>query len=109
MVKDIRLKKGLPRALVKANKDADWKKADRDGSAEAKRRAKGRCEVTVGRERCPRKDFETHHHIGGWKLRGRGASALAVNKTRCCSQHHLEIHSRLLEHLGGSRYRQVVG
>lgn len=100
--------KPRPYRLERQERDASWKAADRQGDREAKRRSRGRCEVTVLGERCGRYASEIHHHIGGWKLRGRGASALAVNKTHCCDRCHPDITGNVLEHIAGNRYRRIV-
>jgi hypothetical protein len=94
-----------PRLVEKWKDGAEWKNRDREGTEEARRRAKGRCEVTIAGVRCLRRDCETHHHIGGWKRRGRGASALARNKTRCCARCHPLITGKVLVHVAGNRYR----
>lgn len=99
--------KPRPYLLDKADRDADWKKLDEAENKKARLRAKGRCEVTVAGVRCGRRDSQTHHQIGGWKRRGRGASALAENKTRCCSGCHPLITGNVLEHLEGNRYRRI--
>jgi len=99
--------KPRPHILVRDERDAADQAHDKSESAKVKARSKGRCEVTIGGVRCPRRAFEVHHHIGGWKLRGRGASALAENKTHACSDCHRLITGNALEHLGGNRYRMV--
>lgn len=101
------LKKPRPRALEKIDKDAVWQKLDRTESEKVKARSRGQCEVTIVGRRCHRRAFEVHHHIGGWKLRGRGASALAKNKTHCCSDCHGLITGNVLEHIEGNRYRRI--
>src|SRR3990167_3461228 len=79
----------------KAAKPANWKAADRQGSAEVKRRSGGRCEVVevVGARlvACPNRATEVHHLIGGWKIRGRGISASALRKQHVCISHHKAI------------------
>lgn len=108
-----RLQKPRPHALVKAERDTDWQTIDRKESEKARRRAKGRCEVIVKGRRCSRPVRGTgllagiHHHIGGWKLRGRGASALAKNKTYSCHDCHDQITKNILEHVEGNRYRRI--
>lgn len=84
--------------------------ADRKGSAEVKRRSGGRCEVEIAGIRCPRIAAEVHHHIGGWKLRGRGKSALAEHKTHCCVDCHRLITGQVgvgqpLVHVAGNTYQ----
>lgn len=86
---------------------ADEIAVDKAESRIAKARAKGRCEVTVEGVRCRMRDCETHHILSGWKLRGRGESAKAEWKTRCCTQHHREITGHVLWHIWGNRYRRA--
>lgn len=99
--------KGKPKLLEKLEQDKDWQALDRKESAKVKARSKGRCEVTVGRARCSKRAFEVHHHIGGWKLRGRGSSALARNKTHACTACHRLITGNVLEHVAGNNYRRI--
>lgn len=102
------LPKPRPHKLVKEESDAQWQRVDRMESDKVKARSKGQCEVIERGLRCDRRAFEVHHHIGGWKRRGRGASAFAENKTHCCSDCHADITGNVLEHLGGNRYRRVL-
>jgi hypothetical protein len=99
--------KPKPFKLERDEKRADDQKVDKAESVKVKARSKGRCEVTEGGYRCNARAFEVHHHIGGWKLRGRGASALAENKTHCCTPCHQAITGNVLEHLGGNRYQRI--
>lgn len=65
---------------------------DRFGNEIVKQRSGGRCEVVVvGQERCGHQATEVHHLIGGWRIRGRGLSALAEHKQHVCEQHHARI------------------
>lgn len=100
------LKKGN-RLLEKIESDREWQAIDKRESAKVRRRSRGVCEVTVGR-RCTRRAFEVHHHIGGWKLRGRGASALAKNKTHACSDCHHLITGNVLEHVAGNKFKRTA-
>lgn len=100
--------KGRPRMLERDEDQAEDEKRDRKESAKVKVRSKGRCEVTVAGVRCKRRAFEVHHHIGGWKLRGRGDSALAKNKTHACTDCHRHITGNVLEHVAGNRFRRIV-
>jgi hypothetical protein len=103
--------KGRPKLLEQRARDADWQARDKAESAKVKVRSKGRCEVVFINThpfvpfRCGKRASEVHHHIGGWKLRGRGDSALAANKTHCCAKCHREITGHVLEHVSGNRYR----
>jgi hypothetical protein len=99
--------KTKPHLLEVMKKQDDREALDKKESAKVRGRSKGRCEVRVGGERCAARAFEVHHHLGGWKLRGRGESALAKNKTHCCSACHRLITGNVLEHLGGNRYRRL--
>lgn len=99
--------KPRPAMLERDERTAKERAFDERESRKARKRAHGRCEVTVNGARCRKRDCETHHHIGGWKLRGRGASALAENKTRCCTDCHSEITGNVLEHIEGNRYRRA--
>jgi hypothetical protein len=100
--------KPRPRLLVKRDTDRLWQALDKSESRKVNARSGGRCEVTgpLG-GRCPKRATEIHHHKGGWKRRGRGASALAENKTHCCADHHRMITGHVLVHLGGNRYRSA--
>jgi hypothetical protein len=103
----MRYPKPRPRLLEKADDDREWKDLDEDESEKVKRRSGGRCEVTVAGVRCVRRAFEVHHQIGGWKLRGRGESALAANKTHACIKCHRLITGNVLEHQDGNHYRRI--
>jgi L-arabinose isomerase len=98
--------KPRPQLLERDERAADIAAFDKAESAKVKRRSRGRCEVTVGGSRCARRASEVHHHIGGWKRRGRGASAFAANKTHACGDCHRQITGNALEHLGGNSYRR---
>jgi hypothetical protein len=105
--------KPRPHALVKRETDRDWKAIDERESRKVQQRAKGRCEVIVAGRRCNRPVRRTgllagvHHHLGGWKLRGRGISALARNKTYSCHDCHDHITKKILEHIEGNHYRRI--
>lgn len=101
--------KPTPYKLRKDKQDAADEALDQAESRKVRKRSKGRCEVTVAGCRCGRRAFEVHHHLGGWKRRGRGFSALAANKTHACTPCHREITGNVLEHAGGNRYRRVEG
>jgi hypothetical protein len=100
--------KPKPKLLEKRASDAAWQARDKAESQKVKQRSRGQCEVTglLG-GRCPKRASEVHHHIGGWKRRGRGASALAEHKTHCCADHHRMITGHVLQHVSGNRYRSV--
>ena len=100
--------KPRPQLLERDEREADREARDKAESRKVKARSRGRCEVTVGGIRCDRRASEVHHHIGGWKRRGRGASALAENKTHACGEHHRQITGHVLEHLGGNRYKRIA-
>lgn len=98
--------KGTPIRTLIAQAKAEWKKVDARESRRARTRSGGRCEVTVAGIRCPRRSYEVHHHMGGYGVRGRGASALARNKTCACAMCHSRITSKILQHISGTRYRE---
>ncbi|HXE82911.1 MAG TPA: hypothetical protein VN513_06245 [Gemmatimonadales bacterium] len=105
--------KGRPAALDRQAKKTARVSIDHAESAKAKARAHGQCEVTViGEGRCLRRDTETHHLING-RLRGRGESAQAERKIRCCHRCHQAITQHLLQRVGEpiphfqDRYRRV--
>jgi hypothetical protein len=106
MKRGLAFPKPKPAALEKLEKDAEWKKRDERESAKVRRRSKGICEVTIRRRRCTKRAYEVHHHLGGWKLRGRGESALAKRKTHCCLEHHTQIERNILEHVEGNHYKE---
>jgi hypothetical protein len=103
--------KGKPAKLLKEERDKRWQDFDEKESEKVRKRAKKRCEVTVAGKRCNRPIAGTgllagvHHHIGGWGLRGRGESALAINKTLACHNCHKDIEANVLEHIKGNHYR----
>lgn len=103
---------GFPKPRPKMAETTVTRKAeialDSAETAKVRVRSGGRCEVTVEGVRCKRRAGETHHHQGGWKIRGRGESALARNKSHCCSACHREITGHVLQHLGGNRYRRTA-
>lgn len=99
--------KPRPAMLERADREAEIADFDDKESAKVKLRSRGICEVTVAGRRCRRKGFEVHHHIGGWKIRARGASALAKNKTHACTACHRLITGNVLEHLEGNLFRRI--
>lgn len=87
-----------------------WKARDAAESRIVKARSGGRCEVTIDGARCPRRAAQVHHQIGGWKRRGRGASALAEHKTHACAACHRLITGdvgigQALAHVAGNTYQ----
>ena len=89
--------KPRPTLLDKAERDAAAHTKDLRESVKARQRAAGRCEIYIlGEGRCARRDFHTHHLIGGWGLRGKGKSALAKHKQRACPICHREITGHVL-------------
>jgi len=99
--------KPRPHRLVTDGRQRDWKAIDDAESIRVRHRSGGRCEVTIGLRRCNRRAAEVHHHIGGWKLRGRGESARAENKTHACTACHRLVTGNVLQHVCGNRYRRV--
>lgn len=103
----LRFGKGKPFRLQLDEAKAEWKKVDeRESKWIRKKRSGGRCEVSIDGVRCRRRAYEIHHHMGGYGVRGRGASALAQNKTHACSQCHRRITAKVLQHISGNRYRE---
>lgn len=96
-------------ALERDKRKADRKAIDEKGSRIARARAGGRCEVTVDGKRCRRADNQTHHHLGGFGVRGRGESAKAKHKTRTCTKCHDDITAKRLLHVEGNVYRRATG
>ncbi len=94
----------IPKDRVKALDKQDKQKAtgakDKSENAKAKKRAGGRCEVWERilevNARCPRKDNETHHLLGGIGRRNKGKSILMEYKLRVCSQCHAAITANIL-------------
>ena len=96
----------FPKQRVKALEKIDANQAldakDKAENTKARNRAKGTCEVReqVRRHgvsvRCPRKDTQTHHLIGGIGRRNRGDSVLAINKLRVCQECHDAITKNIL-------------
>lgn len=100
--------KGKPQMAERDDRERKADAFDRAESEKVKVRSKGRCEVTVIGIRCKRRGFEVHHHIGGWKLRGKGPSALAKNKTHACTACHRLITGNTLDHVTGNTYRRLA-
>lgn len=100
------LGKGKPIRVQIDEAKAEWKKADERGSREVRKRSGWRCEVTIVGVRCRRRAYEVHHHMGGYGVRGRGESALAINKTHMCSMCHPRMKNHTLIHISGNRYRE---
>jgi hypothetical protein len=89
--------KPRPSALEKADRRAALEAQDEKESKLVRERSNGQCEVLeLGVIRCQRRAFHLHHRMGGHGVRGRGASALAVNKLHVCDQCHREIHAHIL-------------
>jgi hypothetical protein len=106
--------KPKPQLLDKRAREREWQAIDKAESTKVRLRSGGRCEVIVHGVRCNRRVRGSgilagvHHHKGGWRLRGRFASALAENKTYACHQCHQEITGHVLQHVSGTRYRSVT-
>ena len=77
-------------------------------------RAGGRCEVRMQMlrcatesdpklivRRCPSAATEIHHLIGGYRVRGRKESALAIHKLAVCQMCHRDLTEHKLQRLGG--------
>ena len=100
------LGKGKPIRTKVEQAQAVWQKIDERESRKVRQRSGGRCEVIIAGVRCRRRAYEVHHHMGGYGVRGRGASALAANKTHMCGQCHPRIKAHTLQHISGNRYRE---
>ena len=62
-------------------------------SAKVCERSGGRCEwANPNGWRCGLVATQVHHFLGGIGTRGRGASALAINKAHLCIFHHQAAH-----------------
>jgi hypothetical protein len=99
--------KSRVKALDKTDAKRTLANKDKAESAKAKVRAKGQCEVLVvlvgadtGRRavcaRCPSKDSQTHHLLGGIGRRNKGKSILADYKLRVCDKCHTAITGKIL-------------
>jgi hypothetical protein len=107
MANGLRFPKPLPHALTRDARKAHDEAQDKRGSAEARTRANGRCEIwVIGEGRCRRVDRETHHRLGGWRMRGRGVSATAGEKIRVCAVCHAALHARTLVQ-DGQKFRRI--
>lgn len=96
--------KGRPRRLDKDAAKAERAQFDQAQSAEAKRRAGGRCEIfVVGQGRCEKRDLHTHHMISGIGRRALGVSAKAIHKQRVCADCHRLITGHVLKVLSEGR------
>lgn len=100
--------KGKPQMAERDELSAKDEERDRVESVKVKARSKGRCEVTIAGVRCKRRAFEVHHHKGGWKVRGRGDSALAQHKTHACSDCHRLITGKVLKHVRANIYKRAA-
>jgi hypothetical protein len=99
--------KSRPKALDKADADRARDAKDKAENAKARTRAKGQCEVLIllvggaptrkpVYARCPNKDTQTHHLIGGIGRRNKGKSILADYKLRVCEKCHAAITANIL-------------
>src|SRR5688572_24538866 len=96
--------KPRPKKLERDERRAGHKTLEQTEDAKARKRAGGRCECRVlvegfnaAHTRCYRRDVHTHHLIGGIGRRGRGKSALAINKLRVCEKCHRDITGHVLK------------
>jgi hypothetical protein len=101
-----KLKKPIPRILVKRQKKADLDKLDREERTKCHARSQGRCEVIEViakpeqsaqiRKRCKGKAIHNHHLIGGVGRRNVGISILAEHRIDCCRDCHTDIEVEIL-------------
>ena len=78
------------RAQMKAARARLQAKIEREENAKVVARCDGMCEVVLT-AMCPAAGTQIHHMLGGWKLRGKGRSALAEHKQLVCDWHHRAI------------------
>jgi hypothetical protein len=99
----LKFAKQRPKALDKQAKAKAIEAKDKAENAKARKRAAGRCEVRTNDlvrlqlARCPNKDSQTHHLIGGIGRRNRGKSILAEHKLRVCNDCHKAITGNVLQ------------
>ena len=97
--------KPRPAKLDKADRKSARDAKDKAENAKVKARSGGRCEV-VDHGRCRRRAVHIHHVLGGFGVRGRGASAIAQNKLHLCVECHSDIHAHVLIK-DGERWRRL--
>ena len=95
--------KPRPRLLEQREAKATVTTTDRKERATCHRRSGGRCEVIVGRTRCPRRVAENHHLIGGIGRRNRGRSILAAHRLDTCATCHSELTGNVLVPVDGTQ------
>jgi hypothetical protein len=80
-------------------------KLDEQGNQEARDRANGRCEIWIDGVHCTKPDVQTHHLLGKRGTRGRGESAKAIRKQRCC----WACHPRITGQIGAGKLQRIGG
>ena len=93
--------KGRPASLLREDRRKARASKDEQESKKVKVRSMGICErvetLSGGiRAFCMRRAVHVHHLLGGNGVRGRGKSALAINKLHLCAKCHSEIHAHVL-------------
>jgi hypothetical protein len=99
--------KGRPASLLREDRRKARQSKDEKESEKVKQRSGGRCEAFIYSHpdvrvdltaswRCHRRAVHVHHILGGNGTRGRGPSALAVNKLHVCVKCHSDIHAHVL-------------
>jgi hypothetical protein len=103
------LPKGRPAKLQKADRVKARQSYDETESAKVKARSGGQCEVVTAPHgvRCKRRGLHVHHLLGGFGVRGRGASAKVENKLHVCVRCHADIHAHVLVR-DGAWWRQLT-
>jgi hypothetical protein len=107
--------KPRPAALERKDRKALRDKLDREENVTVRSRSTGRCELEqwyitdagAVRMRCVRRAIHIHHKLSGIGIRGRQASALAVNKLHLCLRCHQDVHAHVLVPEGDG-FRRLV-
>ena len=97
--------KGRPASLLREDRRKARASKDEQESAKVRKRSGGRCEMNT-RRRCQRWAVHVHHVLGGNGTRGRGPSALAINKLHLCPKCHSDVHSHVVV-LDGTTWRRI--
>jgi hypothetical protein len=93
-----------PRDAAKQTRKELWAKLDRAESKKVRVRSGGRCEVRG--PHCGNTAVHVHHKLFGRGVRGKGKSALAINKVHVCAWCHFDIHLKQLVEIDGT-WRRV--
>lgn len=96
-----------PKAIEKADRVKALKKSDLDENEKVKIRSGGRCEIVIAGSRCRKRGAHVHHLMGGFGVRGRGASAKAENKLHLCERDHRDIHAHVLVQTAAGTWKRL--